>query len=81
MSNNNTNISSNGVSQEPSKFDKFFGQHFKCLVVGFLILVLIISFSIIYCSKESLNSEVITLFSSAIMGLIGFFAGTKTSNN
>jgi uncharacterized membrane protein YagU involved in acid resistance len=81
MSNNDKNIVSIGVSQEPSKFDKFFGQHFKSLVVSVLILALIISFSIIYCTKDNLNSEVITLFTSAIMGLIGFFAGSKSSSS
>lgn len=61
---------------QPSKFDNLFGKHFKSLVVGILILVILISFVIIYCVKDNIDSNVITLFTSALLGLIGFFAGT-----
>ncbi|WKL46587.1 hypothetical protein Q1W71_16660 [Flavobacterium pectinovorum] len=74
----NNNFEDQGTSTELSKFDKFFGQHFKSLVVGILIIILIISFTVIYCFKSTTNSEVVTLFSSAIMGLIGYFAGSQS---
>lgn len=75
-----SNFTDHGSAPEPSKFDKFFGQHFKSLVVGILILILIISFTIIYCIKTTIESEVVTLFSASIMGLIGFFAGSQSNN-
>ncbi len=68
-----------GATPDQSKFDKFFGQHFKSLVVGVLILFLIIAFTIVYCVKDTMESEVVTLFSGAIMGLIGFFAGSQST--
>lgn len=71
-------FSGGGATSEPSKFDKFFGQHFKSLVVGVLILVLIVCFTIVYAVSTELKSEVVALFSSAIMGLIGFFAGSTS---
>lgn len=70
------NIEEKGSSTESSKFDQFFGQHFKSLVVGILIIILIISFTIMYCVKTTVSGEVITFFSSAVMGLIGYFAGS-----
>jgi hypothetical protein len=71
------NIEEKGSSTESSKFDQFFGQHFKSLVVGILIIILITSFTIMYCIKTTVNGEVITFFSSAVMGLIGYFAGSQ----
>lgn len=79
MNNTGKNIGGKGSTNEPSMFDQFFGQHFKSLVVGILILVLIIAFTIICSVKQKLDSEIITLFSSAIMGLIGYFAGSESS--
>lgn len=79
MSNIGKNIGGKGSTNEPSKFDQFFGQHFKSLVVGILILVLILAFTIICSVKQTIDSEIITLFSSAIMGLIGYFAGSESS--
>lgn len=75
------NIGGNGSPAKESKFDQFFGEHFKSLVVGVLIIILIIAFTIIYCVKATVNGEVVTFFSSAVMGLIGFFAGSGTSRN
>lgn len=80
MTNLDQEISGKGTSSEQSKFDKFFGQHFKSLVVGILIVILLIAFTIIYCFKNEVKSEVVTFFSSALMGLIGFFAGSSTSS-
>ena len=73
------NIEEKGSSTESSKFDQFFGQHFKSLVVGILILILIAAFTIMYCIKTTVSGEVVTLFSSAIMGLIGYFAGSQNN--
>jgi len=67
-----------GSPAESSKFDQFFGQHFKSLVVGIIIVILIIAFTIIYCTKTNVSGEVVTFFSSAVMGLVGFFAGSQT---
>ncbi|HMB99874.1 MAG TPA: hypothetical protein VKN14_02430 [Flavobacteriaceae bacterium] len=78
MENQGQNITGKGTSTEQSKFDKFFGQHFKSMVVGILIVILIITFTIIFCVKDSLSSDVVTFFSSAVMGLIGFFAGSSS---
>jgi len=78
MANSEQNITGKGISAEQSKFDKFFGQHFKSLVVGILIVILIITFTIIFCVKTTVSGEVVTFFSSAVMGLIGFFAGSNT---
>lgn len=79
MSQQIKNIGEKGSPTDSSKFDQFFGQHFKSLVVGILILILIISFTIIYCIKQTINGEVVTFFSSAVMGLIGYFAGSKSN--
>jgi hypothetical protein len=78
MENSEQEISGKGTSPEQSKFDKFFGQHFKSLVVGILIVILIIAFTIIFCLKTTVSAEVVTFFSSAVMGLIGFFAGSSS---
>ena len=78
MENSEQELSGKGTSPEPSKFDKFFGQHFKSLVVGILIVILIITFTIIFCVKTTVSGEIVTFFSSAVMGLIGFFAGSSS---
>lgn len=80
MSNIDQEITGKGTSSEQSKFDRFFGQHFKSLVVGILIVIVIISFTIIYCVKTEVKSEVVTFFSSALVGLIGYFAGSSTDS-
>jgi hypothetical protein len=77
MSESIKNIGGKGSPTRESKFDQFFGEHFKSLVVGVLILILIIAFTIIYCVKGTVSGEVITFFTSAVMGLIGFFAGSS----
>jgi hypothetical protein len=71
-----SNFKSKGASSDPSKFDQFFGKHFQSLVVGILIVILIICFTV-YIHHHTVDSnQVITFFSSAIIGLIGFFAGS-----
>lgn len=68
-----------GESPQPSKFEGLFGKHFKDLVVGLLLLVLIISITVMYCVKDKIDPTVVSLFTSAIMGLIGYFAGNRNS--
>ncbi len=66
-----------GKPPSQSTFDKLFGEHFVPFVVSLLIVFLFTLLTVLYIFTNNIPDKFFTLFSHAIMGLIGFFAGSN----
>ena len=78
---NSVPITSSGTENGPSKVDIFTGKHTTGIIVAILFVLVLISFILIYCIKDTVSENVITGHFSLLSLLAGFYAGSSSSKN